>query len=314
MQSERSERDVYPLTPMQQGMLLHSDSAICTGAYIQQLICELHESLNVPHFRSAWQRVVDRHCVLRTNFNLEDPHEPRQEVFERIVVPWEEHDWREACAEDAAQRFEVYLREDRRRGFALGRPPLWRMNLLRLAEQDYRLVWTSHHALLDGRSRRLVLQEVFTFYEAFCRGSDLHLDQPLPFGDYVRWLAARTGGAAEGYWKRLLGGFSVATPLPLARSTSAELDEEDCHHTLELWLSEDLTATLQGLAEASQLTFNTLLQGAWALLLGLYAGTEDVVFGATRACRRSSVPGAASTIGLLINTLPVRSVHPLQSN
>ncbi len=299
--------EFYPLTPTQQGMLLHSISAPHAGVYVQQLVCELHEELNVAHFRSAWQRVVDRHSVLRTQFNLEDAREPRQEVLERILVPLEEEDWREAGSQDAKQRLEVYLREDRRRGFAIERAPLWRMNLLRLAENEYRLVWTSHHALLDGRSRRLVLQEVFALYEAFCGDRDLPVGQPPPFGDHVRWLAAQDCGAAEGYWKKLLAGFPVATPLPMASSCGVDIDEEDCHRTLELWLTEELTLALENLAQTCQVTFNTVLQGAWALLLSFYSGTEDVVFGATRACRRSSVPDADSVVGLLINTLPVRT-------
>src|SRR4029077_2832188 len=105
---------------------------------------------------------------------------------------------------------------------------------------------------------------------------------------------------SQDYWKRLLAGFSSATPLPCEHSSQAESEEGDCHRTLELWLTEELTASLRNLADTCQVTLNTLLQGAWALLLGFYAGTEDVVFGATRACRGSSVEGTESMVGLLI--------------
>ncbi len=192
-------------------------------------------------------------------------------------------------------------------GFEPARPPLWRIVLVRLAVDDHRLVWTSHHALLDGRSRRLVLGELFALYEGSRRGRDLSLGRPPPFGEHARWLAARDHGVSEGHWRGLLAGFHAPTPLPMARPSPAALaEEEESHHALELRLSDGTTRALRSLAEANRITFNNLLQGAWAILLASYTGTDDVVFAATRACRWSSVPGAESMVGLLINTVPVR--------
>ena len=298
----------YPLTPMQRGMLLHDAAALGDGVYIQQFVCELREVLDVASLRSAWERVVDRHAILRTAFDLEGPSGPAQEVHPRVPMAWEEWDWSGFGAEDAARRLDAYMRQDRRRGFEFGRPPLWRIVLVRLAEDAHRLVWTSHHALLDGRSRRLVLHELFAFYGAFRRSGDLPLGQPPAFGDHARFLAALDHAAAESYWKALLAGFAAPNPLPMARRSPTSVGAEDeSHHALELRLSEQQTQALRSLAEANEISLNTVLQGAWAILLAFCTGAEDVVFGATRACRRSSVPGAESMVGLLINTVPVRA-------
>src|SRR5262249_17078324 len=184
----------------------------------------------------------------------------------------------------------------------------------RLAEHDYRLVWTSHHALLDGRSRRQVLEQVFALYDALCKGRGQWVQPPRPFHDHVQWLVAKDFEGSATYWTSLLAGFPSATSLPPTNCPRTDVDDVVCHRTLELVLSQELTQALHNLAHANQVTFNTLLQGAWALLLSFYAGTEDVVFGATRACRRSSVAGAESIIGLLINTLPVRVRVPASAS
>ncbi len=147
---------------MQQGMLFHSLYAPQSGVYIQQLICALPENLNVSAFERAWQRVVKRHPVLRASFRWEGLDEPLQEVHQHVRLPVAEQDWRGLSARQQENRLEAYLQADRQRGFKLTEAPLMRLALFRVAAADYRLIWTSHHTLLDGRSRLLVLKELFT--------------------------------------------------------------------------------------------------------------------------------------------------------
>ena len=114
----------------------------------------------------AWQSLVDRHDALRTSFCLEESDLPIQEVHERVDSEIDVWDWRRTTIEDGEHRLDAFLRTDRRRGFALDRPPLWRLNLFRMAHDDDRLVWTSHHALFDGRSRLRLLEEFCALYDA----------------------------------------------------------------------------------------------------------------------------------------------------
>ncbi len=274
--------------------------------YIQQLICTLREALNVSLFRDAWRRLVDRHAVLRTSFLLENRDEPVQAVDPYVDCEWEESDWREVGIGQREERLAAYLRDDRRRGIALERPPLWRLHLFHMEENDYRLVWTSHHALFDGRSRVILLHELFDLYEALLSSKALSLARAHSFEDHVRQQNGRDFTAASAYWRNLLLGFSGATSLP-ERKTRLMPDDEVEHRTVELQVTEALSRTLESLAEEFDVTLNTIVHGAWALLLSFYSGTDDVVFGATRACRGSPLAPAASTVGLLINTLPVRT-------
>ena len=297
----------YPLSSIQQGMLFHSLYGSQSGVNIEQFVCALHEDLKISFFKQAWNRVVQRHPILRTSFHFEGIKEPLQNVHRQVTLPFEEQDWRGLSATQQEDKLKSYLQVDRQRGFQLTEAPLMRLALFRVAESDYHCVWTFHHVLLDGRSFPIVFQELFAFYEAFCQGKDLQLEQPRPYRDYIDWLGRQDFTLTERFWRSRLSGFTVPTPLTVDRTHQLKLSKvDDGYGVQDVRLSETVTSTLQSLAIQHQLTFNTLVQGAWALLLSRYSGEEDVVFGATRACRRSALEGAESMVGLFINTLPVR--------
>ncbi|HEY9634762.1 MAG TPA: condensation domain-containing protein, partial [Coleofasciculaceae cyanobacterium] len=297
----------YPLSSLQQGMLFHSLYAPQSGVNIEQFVCALHEDLNVSFFKQAWNRIVERHPLLRTSFRWEGVKEPLQNVHRQVTIPFEEQDWRSLSATQQEDKLNSYLQVDRQRGFQLTEAPLLRLALFRVAEADYQCIWTFHHILLDGRSFPILFKELFAFYEAFCQGEDLQLEQPRPYRDYIDWLGKQDFALAENFWRSTLSGFTATTPLTVDRVHQLEFSEAESDYGVQdVRLSETVTSALQSLAQQHQLTFNTLVQGAWALLLSGYSGEEDVVFGATRACRRSAMEGAESMVGLLINTLPVR--------
>jgi amino acid adenylation domain-containing protein/non-ribosomal peptide synthase protein (TIGR01720 family) len=295
----------YPLSPMQKGLLFHHLEAPTPGAYIQQVTIELREELDLPLFRKAWQELIDRHAVLSTSFHWKAAGPPLQRVDSGLVVPWEEHDWSALPASQRDDQLAQFLVTDLQRGFDMTQAPLLRLSLFRKDENEFSVVWTFHHILVDGRSRLLLLQEVFARYEASKRGSSLELPQPRPYSDHIRWLEACDFESTEPYWRQLFDGFLPAAPLNLGgpRALSPEVFSRSYQ---EDRLSPSTTAALETFARQNQLTLNTLIQGAWAFLLSRYSGTDDVVFGATRACRKSALENSESMIGLLINTLPVR--------
>ncbi|MGH7829594.1 MAG: condensation domain-containing protein, partial [Candidatus Binatia bacterium] len=202
------------------------------------------------------------------------------------------------------------LDADRRRGFQLDAAPLMRLALFHLDEADYRLIWTSHHALLDGRSHVIVLEEVFSFYNAFCGGDDLSSPDPLPYRAHIDWLEKQDPGKSESFWRSMLKGFTAPTTLMVERAEGAPSGGEERYGKQTTKLSAPLTQAIQSFARQHDLTPNTLFQGAWALLLSRYSSQEDIVFGAARAARHSSVRGAEEMVGLFINTLPVRARVP----
>ena len=298
--------DIYPLAPMQKGMLFHTLSAPESGVYFQQTVYTLHGDLDVSAFIRAWQRVVERHPILRTLFLWEQRDKPLQVVRQRVKLPWMQHDWRGLSPAEQQERLEVFLEADRDRGFELSRAPLMRLFLIQVAEDAYHFIWSRHHLLLDMWSGSLVLKDVCAFYKAFQQGEDLYLEPAPSYRDYIAWLRRQDLSRAEVFWRQGLKGFTTPTALGVDRASGSLSGQEIVYGKQQLRLSRAATAALQSLAREQRLTLNTLVQGAWALLLSRYSGEEDVIFGATVSGRPPDLAGVESMVGLFINTLPVR--------
>ena len=221
---------------------------------------------------------VDRHGILRTSFHWEALEQPAQMVHPHASIELAEHDWRGLGVEAQQTEYQRFLTGDRERGFALDRAPLMRLALLRVSNSDWTLVWSFHHLLLDGWCVPLILGEVFRFYEAAAAGTRLRMERPRPYRDYIEWLGVQDGGAAEAYWRGTLRGFQASTPLP---PTDPAGHAGRGHQEVSVRLDAALSDELRNLARRQQVTLNTLLQGAWGLLLSRSSGECDVVFGAT---------------------------------
>jgi len=297
---------LYPLSPMQQGIMFHCLHTHQTGIYIQQVVGDLRERLDVAAFKQAWQQVTDRHSVLRTRLHLSGGKEFLQEQLQNVLLPWSEEDCRSMTATQQEERLQGYLLTDRVRGFVLSEAPLVRLALFCCAENHYHFVWTHHHVLLDGRSCLLILQEVFAFYEAIRHGHVLQLPPSRDHREYIELVASQDLTAAKRFWEQRIGSITAPTPLIVDRSVGSFADDSPGYDVQEIRLSKKQTASLQSIARQHQITSNTFVMAAWALLLARYSGEQDVVFGATKTCRGSLPEGNASLVGLFVNTLPMR--------
>jgi amino acid adenylation domain-containing protein len=293
--------DVYRLSPLQEGMLFESLYAPEADAYVVQVSWTLGGDLDPAALRRAWEEIVRRHAVLRTSFHWEELDHPHQVVHPQVELPWTEEDWRGVPLEEQERRLE----EDRRKGLDLETAPLFRLRLIRLEKEVWRHVWTQHHLLLDGWSISRLLQELFIAYAAFRRGTQPVLPPTRPFREYVEWLLRRDPREAEAFWRRELAGFSA--PSLLGASTGLRHDFGG-RGRLDAFLELESTAALTELARRHRLTLNTLIQGAWALLLARRSGEEDVVFGVVVSGRTAAeLPGIETAVGPFINTIPLRA-------
>jgi len=306
--------DIYPLSPMQQGMLFHSLLTPNAGVYVPQITFALRGALDRIHLQKAWQTAISACSILRTSFHWEKRDQPFQVVRREVNLPWVEQDWQEFSAEVQAEKLAIFLECDRAQGFNLKSPPLMRLALIHCGEDNYQLIFSYHHLILDGWSAGNLIRTVFEQYFGQWSGQAPQAPtvsgkslQVRPYGDYIAWLNQQDGPAAERYWRTYLQGFTEATPLPLEqRSGKAQRAGNTALQQQQLQLSEADTASLKAFAQQHQLTLNTLLQGAFALLLSRYSDRQDVLFGATCAGRPAELTGVESMIGLFINTLPVR--------
>jgi natural product biosynthesis luciferase-like monooxygenase protein len=278
-----------------------------SGADIEQMVVTFCQPPDAGALRAAWQRLTSRHDVLRTSFAWEHLDEPRQIVHEEVQLPWTEHDWRHLPADVRRRQFDAFLTDDRRRAFDPRVAPLTRAALLRLADDDTRLIWTFHHMLADGQSYPTLIREAFHLYDAQQDGSALTLEAPRRYWEFIDWLQHHRqaqAAAAEGFWREAMKGFRAPTPLPFR--SAGESHPDDLLREKAIRLSAETSDALRDLAQACQVTIGTSLEGAWALVLSQTSGEDDVVFGVTRAGRRGTVADADRIVGSFINTLPVR--------
>lgn len=293
--------NIYELTPLQQGLLIETLSKPDTDAYTIQFILTLDASqLNVAAWQRAWQTVLDRHAVLRSAFYWQDLDKPVQVVLRDVALPWEEHDWRGHA--DAIQ-WATWQDADLKQPFALDESPLFRCNLIHADAATCRFVWTVHHLINDGWSYPILLNEVLSFYQAEVTGKPLALPIPRPFVDYIDWLQQQDMAQAERFWREQLGGFTETTPLGASKPTATGHADYQTQHLL---LSPKQTQQLRTFAQQHRLTLNTLLQGAWAVLLARYGAGDDVVFGGIVSGRPATLPGVEAMVGMFTNTVPVR--------
>ena len=298
------ERPVYPLTPTQQGMLFHHLSEPRSGVDIEQILCTLEEQLDTEAFQAAWQEVIGRHPALRTRFRWEGMDDPVQEVVNDAFVSLRIEDWRQRSAPEQEGALQKLLENDRAQGCDLSDAPSMRLTAIRIADAKWHVLWTFPHILCDGRSFSRVLGEVFARYDLSSEEADRAWPEPAPFADHVMRVNAISHEAAEAFWRNRLAGLADPTSLPGA--ATVDVHETGARAELERALDRETTEAARTFCEKQGVTLNTLVQGAWALLLARWGGTDDVVFGATRAGRAGSVAGARDMVGCLINTLPVR--------
>jgi amino acid adenylation domain-containing protein len=299
--------DAYPLSPAQEGMLFHSIYAGGSGVYVLQMSCTLR-GLDMAAFGRAWQAVAERHATLRTAFVWEGGPRPLQVVVRGVKLGWRELDRRGLSSREQEEAFEALLAEESGRGFKLTRAPLMRLSLMRVGDDAYRFVWSLHHLLLDGWSTSLILKDFFACYDAFKRGDEPRLKPSPPYREYIAWLRRQDMSEAESFWRERLKGFSAATPL--VGQGARQGARAGGYEERRALLPRDATAALQSLARRNRLTLNTIVQGAWALLLSHHTGREDVVFGATSSGRPAELPGVDEMVGLFINVLPMRIESP----
>ena len=299
----REIEDIYPLSPMQQGMLFHALRDGESGNYVNQVGLEVR-GLDSGRLRAAWHEVSARHAVLRTGFAWRELSGAAQQVvYRHVTLPFVDEDWRgQAAAMDRGELEAALARvsqAERAKGFDLSQAPLQRVRLIRLDENRHWLIWTHHHILLDGWSSARLVAEILQ-HERGDRLPAIH----GRYRDYIGWLQKQDRDASASFWRSALAeldepGF-LADTLGGPATTGAS-----GHGSLDLLLSADLTAKLQAFSKRERVTLNTLLQGAWAQLLRRHTGQRVVCFGATVSGRPAEISGSEDMVGLFINTLPV---------
>ncbi len=298
--------NLYMATGMQQGLLFHS--ALERSAYVVQTQVSIESGLNVEHFIAAWNSAIARHDIFRTVFVSDGDMPLQQLVLAEAQLPWQQIVLSDLASEQQQSYIEQFRDEDRAKGFDALSAPMMRITLFDLGNGAYEVLWSHHHALLDGWSAPLVFAEVAECYRALQTGSDANLAPIVPFSDYIGWLSTQDTDKARAFWQQQLSAIDGPTPLPQTAPICAQRTNEAVttaqFGAVELQFTQAQTQQLSALAQQCQTTINVILQGAWAYLLSRTSAEPSVLFGTTVSGRPAQLPGVEQMVGLFINTIP----------
>jgi amino acid adenylation domain-containing protein/non-ribosomal peptide synthase protein (TIGR01720 family) len=288
--------DIYPLSPLQEGLLFHSLYDNDTSGYIIQFQCDIISEFSVESFHKTWEYLLEKHTILRTAIYADQLAIPVQCVLEQIEVPIQEMD----CTNYSEAQLNTFLEEDKKQGFELNKAPLFRISLLKLGNGKTRMLFTNHHILWDGWSLSSLMQRFMQCYTQFETNGTFPEITTDSYGEHIRHIATKKSAEGIAFWQNYLAEIETPTYLPFVKDTSKRnkiFGNTEKEFTF--------TGDVQSFTEKHRITVNTLVQAAWAFLLSKYTGQQNTVFGATISGRDSAIKNVEEKVGLYINTIPV---------
>ncbi|WP_429385033.1 amino acid adenylation domain-containing protein, partial [Mucilaginibacter sp. UYCu711] len=306
LKKSKNISSIYRLSGLQEGMLFHGLSDEEGETYKVQFKCDLL-NVNIPAFKKSWDFLIKKHSILRSAFFYDSFNIPVQCVYRQVELPFMELDYREMSEADQAIAVKNYEETDHNRIFDFKQAPLTRITLIRLSQERYRMLWTTHHILFDGWSFAILLEEFLTTYEQLLSDKEVKAFNEDKFEDYIRYLERSNKEKEEAYWRGYLKGINQSTLLPFIAPGTKRTSGIGNYKVETLSFNVAVTEKIQRYTQKNRITINTLTQGVWALLLHQYSGKSDVLFGVVVSGRPDDLPEVESRVGMYINTLPLRT-------
>ena len=305
MINKKNIKDIYTLSPMQEGMLFHSIYNKYSSAYFEQTSYRLNGTLNIALIKKSLNELMKRYDVLRTVFIYEGTDRPIQ-----VVLHERDCDFYYECISEKIDSYsrEKYIKDfkekDKQRSFDLTKDVLIRVAVIQLSNIEYEFIWSCHHIIIDGWCMGIIVSDFFEIYKSFHENRKYILPNVKPYRIYIQWLERQDREEAIRYWENYLDGFEEQTGIPkLKRSKESSIYKNEA---LSIVLDTEKTANLNKLASINNSTLNTVTQALWGIFLGKYIGKEDIVFGTVVSGRPSVLEGIESMVGLFINIIPLR--------
>ncbi len=305
MNNIKNIEKIYPLSPMQEGMLIHKIADEESLAYYEVITCTLNGEIDIDTFEESYKKLVARHEVFRTNFAYKGLNKPMQIVLKEKDVEIEYIDISGLEEENKNNYIENHIENSKKKGFNLQKDILINVAVLQTNINEYKLIISNHHIIMDGWCLEIILRDLFKFYNEIKYGLKPNLPQVYPYSNYIEWLDKQDQEKSKQYWEDYLQGYTQNSMVPFKN-----VYETECNHyrekTVELVLNKNLTRELEIFAKDNNVTLNTLLQGIWAIQLHKYNNVNDVLFGYVVSGRNHDLLGIEEMVGLFINTIPVR--------
>jgi amino acid adenylation domain-containing protein len=303
MLNKNNIKNVYTLSPMQEGMFFHSLHDSKTTAYLEQISYHLQGELDIKGVEKSLNQLMQRHDVLRTVFL----HKKSDRLLQVVLKERDMEFYFEELSEETSQKeyLKEFKKKDLQRSFDLTTDVLMRVAVLQLGKSEYEFIWSYHHILMDGWCVGLLITEFLEMYRSYLENREYQLSPVTPYREYIQWLENQDKQKSLQYWEEYLKTYEEPAIIPgpaISHSGSRDYKLEE----IVFYIDKDKVTGLNTMAGQYQVTLNTLVQSLWGIILGKYNRKEDVVFGATVSGRPTEVEGVESMVGLFINTIPVR--------
>ncbi len=296
--------DIYPLSPLQEGMLFHSLYQDQQASYVGIMHCDFIGGLKRKIFKQTWQHLIHTHSILRSAFFAHHFDVPVQCVYQTVSIPLEEVDLTNMAVQNIDQTLKDYTQKHAQQGFDLKKAPLFCFSLIQLPGNKTRLILKNHHILWDGWSLSILMQQFMQSYQALVEQQSPPNFKKAPYRDYIEHIKTKNNNESKHFWKQYLNNIQSPTFLPFVEQTKLRNKVFGNTHAL-LEVEQIITEKLIAFTQKHRLTINTLIQGAWGYLLAHYNNSNNSVFGATVSGRDGAMQNSQHGVGLYINTLPV---------
>ncbi len=305
MLNKENIQDVYGLAPMQECMLVQYVKDPQTTAYVEQFDFTLQGELQVELLEQSFNLVIQKYSALRTVFSYRKTDHPRQVVLKKRNFELAIDDFSGIDTSMLVAALEEFKLNDRRKGFDLSADLLLRATLINLGNQKHRLIFTFHHIILDGWCLGLVFGDVFSFYDELCKlpTAVIEPQETSTYNQFIAWLGSQDKASANNYWREYLAGYDAPVGIPYF-DKPFNGDFSTANHGF--LLGAELTAAINNIAKSHSLTFSSIFQTAWGVLLQKCQDTDDVIFGTVVSGRPPALPGVLNMVGLFINTQALR--------
>jgi len=303
-------QDVYLLTPMQQGMLFHSLYNNESSAYFEQTAYRLHGQLNIELVEKSLNELFKRHDILRTIFIYEGYDTQLQVVLQKKNCDFHYKDISQLTTQVEKEQFIKESREkDRKQPFNLSKDVLMRVTVIEVNTEEFELIWSFHHIVMDGWCIGIINAEFFEIYNSLLSNRENRLPKLPPYKTYIQWLEKQDKETSKDYWKTYLQSYEETAVIPrliakVEEPANSPQEYKDEHY--QVLFDRETTSALNRITAKNHVTINVITQTLWGIILGKYNGSEDVVFGAVVSGRPFELKGVESMVGLFINTIPVR--------
>lgn len=308
MDTKGKIKDIYSLTPMQQGMLFHSLQDTGSLAYHEISSFRVEGHIDVDAMRTSLRKLIDRYDILRTIFVYKNLDKPKQVVLKQREPEFQFHDIRGYSDNEAREKFiDDYKRKDKAARYKLDKDVLLRMAIIQCDEREFEIFWSHHHIIMDGWCSGILINELFEIYFGILTNQKVNLPEVTPYSDYIKWIEKQDKDASLLFWKDQLKDYNkpVFLPKPINQIKEKGFRQKE----LELKINRKDTEALNKIARTCEVTLFTCLKSIWSLLLSKVNNVSDCVYGTVVSGRPAEVCGIETMVGLFINTIPCRTSY-----